>query len=591
MARAVIYGIPVSPGLALGAIRRLHGAPRGEHRRIADEAVPAEEEALRAAAARVRAELEATLADMPPSLADYAEIVGAQMELASDPRLVGTALARIRHRKICAAWALEETVEELCELFRGMDDPYLRDRAQDVRAMGLRLGEALQGEASGAGGFREDAGILVAEDLAPADVMELEGGTVLAILTAEGGPTSHTAILARSLRVPALVGVTGLPEAARDGETAIVDGLSGRVLLTPDEADLARYAERKAAYGQWEAHARQAAQRPAESRDGVALSVRANLENAAELGDIDECGADGVGLYRTEFSYLGRELPGEDELFGEYAAVAARLAPRPVIFRTLDVGADKALAAHAALREPNPALGLRGIRFCLAHEDMFRTQLRALLRAGVAGNVALMLPMITDAREVRSVRRILHELRQELAAGGVAHAAHLPLGVMIETPAAILTADTLARECDFFSIGTNDLIHYLMAIDRNNRHVAYLHEPLHPAVVRSLKRVVDAAHREGIPVSVCGEFAADPYGVALLLGMGVDALSAAPRFVPGIKHMLRKLSADGCAELVHTVLNLPDAAAGRQLIHERLHRVLGQELAFLSTNHAKPGLP
>ncbi|MDE5879610.1 MAG: phosphoenolpyruvate--protein phosphotransferase, partial [Desulfovibrio sp.] len=301
MARAVIFGIPVSPGLALGAIRRLHGGTHADRRRIADEAIPAEEAALRDAAARVRAELENTLAAMPSALADYDEIVAAQMELASDPRLLGTALARIRHRKICAAWALEETVEELCELFRGMDDPYLRDRAQDVRAMGLRLGEALRGAGTAAG---TDAGILVAEDLAPADVLELEPASILAILTAEGGPTSHTAILARSLRVPALVGVTGLPGAARDGETAIVDGLSGSVLLTPDEADLARFAERKAAYENWERHARAEAARPAESRDGVAIAVRANLENATELTGVAECGADGVGLYRTEFSYL-----------------------------------------------------------------------------------------------------------------------------------------------------------------------------------------------------------------------------------------------------------------------------------------------
>ena len=586
MARAVIYGIPVSPGLALGAIRRLHGFSRGERRHLAEDAIPSEEEALRGAVARVRAGLEKTLAALPPALADYGEIIAAQMELAGDPRLTGTALARIRHRKICAGWALEETVEELCELFRGMDDPYLRDRAQDVRAMGLRLAEALRGEARPRPGA--EAGILVAEDLSPADVMELATDSILGILTAEGGPTSHTAILARSLRVPALVGVTGLPEAARDGESAIVDGLSGSVLLAPDEADLARYRERKAAYESFEREARDAALHPAESRDGVRVAVRANLENARELEGLHACGADGVGLYRTEFSYLGRDLPGEEELFAEYAAVAARLTPRPVIFRTLDVGADKALSAHAALREPNPALGLRGIRFCLAHEDLFRTQLRALLRAGATGNVALMLPMITDCREVRAVRRILHELRHELAAQGVAHAAHLPLGVMVETPAAVLTADSLARECDFFSIGTNDLIHYLMAIDRNNRHVAYLHEPLHPAVVRSLKQVVDAAHREGIPVSVCGEFAADPYGVALLLGMGIDALSAAPRFVPGIKHMLRKLDADGCAELVHTVLTLPDAATSREVIHERMRRALGQELSFLATNHATP---
>ncbi len=589
MARAVIFGISVSPGLALGTIRRLHGAWRGERRHIAEDAIPAEEEALRRAAAHVRAALEKTLAALPATLADYDEIVAAQMELARDPRLLGTALARIRHRKICAAWALEETVEELCELFRGMDDPYLRDRAQDVRAMGLRLGEALAGGATPRG--RQDAGVLVAEDLSPADVMELEPETIQAILTAEGGPTSHTAILARSLRVPALVGVTGLPDAARDGETVIVDGLSGCVLLGPDEADLARYARRKESYGNWERHARATSRHPAESRDGVRVSVRVNLENANELRDLADCGADGVGLYRTEFAYLGKNPPDEDDLFAEYATVASHVAPEPVIFRTLDVGADKALPAHAALREPNPALGLRGIRFCLAHEELFRAQLRALLRAGATGNVALMLPMITDCREVRSVRRILQELRQELRAGGLAHAGHLPLGVMVETPAAILTADTLARECDFFSIGTNDLVHYLMAIDRNNRHVAYLHEPLHPAVVRSLKRVVDAAHREGIPVSVCGEFASDPCGVALLLGMGIDALSAAPRFVPGIKHMLRKLDTDTCAELVHTVLTLPDAGAARQLIHERLRRLLGQELSFLATNHATPGQP
>lgn len=590
MARAIIYGSPVSPGLALGVLQRLHGVCPSERRHITEDAIPAEEEALRRAAALVISGLEKTLADLDSALADYGEIVAAQIELASDPRLLGAALARIRHRKICASWALEETVEELCELFRGMDDAYLRDRAQDVRATGLRLGAALRGEAANMT-EKTGAGILAAEDLSPADVMELALETILGIITSEGGPTSHTAILAHSLRVPALVGVTGLPDVAHDGETAILDGLSGCVILSPDEKDLVHYAEKKAAYESWENYARTKAHDPAESKDGVRIAVRANLENGSEARDLAEYGAEGVGLYRTEFSYLGKKLPSEDELLAEYSAVIRLLSPEPVIFRTLDVGADKALPVHAALREPNPALGLRGIRFSLAHEEMFRTQLRALLRAGASGNVALMLPMITDSREVRSVRRILHELRHELAASGIPHVERMPLGIMVETPAAILTADSLARECDFFSIGTNDLIHYLMAIDRNNRHVAYLHEPLHPAVVHSLKRVVDAAHREGIPVSVCGEFAADPYGVALLLGMGIDALSAAPRFIPGIKHLLRKLEADACADLVHTALYLPDAAACRQMIHERLNGVLGQELSFLDTNHARHGLP
>lgn len=595
MARKVIFGIPVSPGLVQGRLRLLRRPGSGERRLIAPGEAAAEEAALRRAASQVLAALESTRASMPDTLAEYEEVVAAQMEMARDPRLIESAVARIRQTKICATWALDATVDELCALFRGLDDPYLRDRAQDVRALGLRLQEALAGASRPRAGTPE--GILAAEDLSPADVMEMDLGCVLGILTEEGGPTSHTAILARSLHVPALVGVTGLLEAARDGERIIVDGLEGCVTLEPDQADLERCERRKAAYERWERQAEASSHRAAESSDGVRVAVRANLENAAELEHLARSGADGVGLYRTEFAYLGRSMPGEEALMAEYATVMERAAPDLVIFRTLDVGADKGLPAHMALKEPNPALGLRGVRFCLSHEDIFRVQLRALLRAAVdektggTRNAAIMLPMISRAREVRQVRRILAELRHELRARHVPCAGTLPLGVMVETPAAVMIADVLAAECDFFSIGTNDLIHYLMAIDRNNRHVAYLHEPLHPAVVRALKRVADAAHREGIPVSVCGELAADPCGVALLLGMGVDGLSAVPRFVPGIKHMLRKLDAGVCAELVHTVLMTADAVASRRLVLEQLRRFLGPDLSFLTTSLATPSMP
>ncbi|MBQ3060799.1 MAG: phosphoenolpyruvate--protein phosphotransferase [Desulfovibrio sp.] len=589
MARAQLFGIPVSPGIAIGSIRFMHDMGQNEQRHISPDDALQEQEALRTAATEVRASLAQSMANVPEELAEYRDVIAAQMELARDPKLLNAALARIEHKCICAAWALRHTVEELCELFRSMDDPYLRDRAQDIRAVGLRLRECLTGRQPR--DRSQSPSVLTAEDLSPADVMEMDLNGVLGIITVEGGPTSHTAILSRGLHIPALVGVTGLLENALENETVIVDGLSGCVLLGPDEEDLARYTARRDEYALWENHTRRNAHWPAEMCDGVRIRAHANLESADELDNFASSGADGVGLYRTEFAYLKGELPSEEELFREYAEVASRVAPRRVVFRTLDVGADKMLRAQASLREPNPALGLRGIRFCLRHQGIFRTQLRALLRAGVAGNTALLLPMISSLGEVQAVRRILRELHEELLAQNLPHATNISLGVMVETPAAVMICDALARECDFLSIGTNDLIHYLMAIDRNNRHVSYLHDPLHPAVMRSLKRTIDAAHREGIGVSVCGELAADPCGLAILLGMGVDALSAAPCSVPGIKHMIRQLNAVTCQELAHSILMSTDVRACRHMAYEKLHQSLGPELAFHTNSLLHQGQP
>ena len=426
--------------------------------------------------------------------------------------------------------------------------------------------------------------VLMAEDLSPADVMDMDFSGVQALVTAQGGPTSHTAILARGLRIPALVGLPDVLATVREGDSVIVDGVGGILLAGPEHDDLARYSALREAYTAWETRVRAAAHWPADTRDGVRVSVQANMERPGEAPEMRESGADGVGLYRTEFSFLRETLPEEKDLLEEYGAVVRGVASARVVFRTLDVGADKMMRAQAGVREPNPALGLRGIRFCLRHRHLFRTQLRALMRVGVMGNVALMLPMISTLDEVLAVRGIMRDLHGELAARRIPHAESLPLGVMIETPAAVLIADALARECDFFSIGTNDLIHYLLAIDRNNHQVAYLNEALHPAVVRSLKRVIDAAHREGIGVSVCGELASDPYGLALLLGMGVDAVSASPRFVPGMKHMLRRLEAATCMDLAYNVLMSADISASQRMVRERLQELLGSELAFHTTS-------
>lgn len=580
MPRALLFGTPVSPGIAIGELRFKHNTRLIEHRRISPREIVKEQSMLRDAASSVREALHEAMNKVPDDMAEYREVIAAQIELARDPKLLDKADKAIEKELICASWALENTVEELCDIFRRMDNPYLRDRAQDIRAVGLRLRACLAGTEN----EEMEAAILAAEDLSPADVMEMDFKGIQAVVTAEGGPTSHTAILSRGLHIPALVGVTGLLNTALHGDRVIVDGLKGCILLDPDEKDVKQYESRRAEYRAWENRTRKEARWPAEMADGVRAAVQANLERPEEVDDLAAAGADGIGLYRTEFSFLCENLPDEEALFAEYLGVARKIAPERVVFRTLDCGADKMLPAQEALREPNPALGLRGIRFCLRHQGIFRTQLRALMRAGITGNIAIMLPMISGREEILAVRRIMQELHQQLQAEGLPHADRLPLGIMVETPSAVLIADTLARECDFFSIGTNDLIHYLIAIDRNNAHVAHLAEALHPAVVRSLKRVIDAAHREGIGVSVCGELAADPYGLAILLGMGVDSVSASPRFISGMKHMIRRLDARFCDELAHSVLMSTDVSVSQRILRERLQAVLGPELSFHTTS-------
>lgn len=579
MAQAVFFGMPVSPGIGIGKTHFAHKVVQDDVRHIFSDAVSAEQKALRAAADQVHARLAAARRQVPGEISECGDVIAAQMDMVYDPKFLDAALARIAQQHICASWAIKLTVEELVTVFCGMDDPYLRDRAQDIRVLGLRLREQLSA-VPGQGSDSQEAGVLLAEDLSPADIMELEMERVLGIVTTEGGPMTHTAIVSRGLHIPCLAGVTGLMEHAQEGATLIVDGLSGRVLLEPDAADLATYAVRRQEYAAWEFRTQQSARWPAETCDGVRVAVQANLDSHRELQTLPQNGADAVGLYRTEFAYFKNELPGEEELLAEYVTVAQSLAPRHVIFRTVDAGADKMLHAQETLHEANPALGLRGIRFCLRHPCLFRTQLRALMRAGVQGNVAIMLPMITTLEEVVQTRRILQELHQELTVQGLPHAAHPPLGVMIETPAAALICDVLARECDFLSIGTNDLVHYLLAIDRGNRHVASLNDPLHPAVIRTLKRIVDAAHREDIGVSVCGELASDPFVLALLLGMGVDAVSAAPCFLPGIKYCIRQLNAEECRELVDSVLGSTDVSVSRRVVREQLQQSLGPTLEF-----------
>lgn len=576
MARAILKGSPVSPGIAIGPLRLLPNARLFEKRSIKVEEVESEIAALRGASERVRADLRESIDSSGAEMAEYREILAAQMELARDPRIIDGASARIRRRLVCAAWALAETIEELFALFLSMADPYMRDRAQDIRLMGECLSSALLNP----GGARkmQGAGILGAYALSPADVMASSRDGARGLLTVDGGATSHTAILARTMKTPALVGVEGLLLNARQGEMVIVDGLGGLALLGPDDEDLARYEKIRKNYLDFEMEARDAASLPAITRDGTLIKVGANLDSQLELGGFLNCGAEEIGLYRTEFSFLGNQLPSEESLVAEYEAIVKGAGTR-VVFRVLDVGADKLAAPQEALQEPNPALGLRGIRFCLSREDIFLKQARAFLRAGQLGEIAILLPMITTSGEVRKSKAIIERARAELG-GNIRTPA---LGVMIETPAAVMICGELAEECDFLSIGTNDLLHYLMAIDRNNRHVAYLHDPLHPAFLRSLKHIITCAHGKGREATVCGELAADPFGIALLIGLGIDGLSVAPRFAPGVKHIARKLSAAKCRELALDALSGKDSAQTRLKLGETLRDCLGHELSMHNT--------
>ncbi len=585
MARAHLFGTPVSPGIAIGTIRFLHVDTAPEMRRILPSEVEAEKARLLEAMEAVREDLKTAMGKVPADMQEYREIIAAQVEMTRDPKLVNSTCQMVERELVGAAWALDNVVNQLVEVFRSIDDPYLKDRAQDVRVVGMRILNRLSG------GSRTEASatdlILAAEDVSPADIMDLDVHSIRGIVTREGGITSHTAILARGMHIPALVCVTNLLVAARDGDTVIIDGLGGNVLISPNEEDTQDYSRREKAYAAWQEATRDTARWPADTKDALRVGVLANVEHAHEAAELSKVGADGIGLYRTEFAFLKESLPSEEELFEEYATVV-RNAPGQVVIRTLDIGGDKLTRAQEALREANPALGLRGVRFTLHNQDIFKSQLRALLRAAAVspekGTLRLLLPMISMVEEVRAVKRLLQEVDQELSMRGIAHAKNIPLGVMIETPAAVFITDQLARECDFFSIGTNDLIHYLMAIDRNNMRVAYLAEAMHPAVIRSLKRIIDTGHREGLSVSACGELSSDPFGVVLMLGMGIDALSVSPPFLPGIKHLIRQLDAQDCTELATQVLLSSDIQACKHLVNEMLQKVLGHELAFLTSS-------
>lgn len=502
----------------------------------------------------------------------YARIFDAHLLILEDRWLAEQAGDVIQAQRVNAEFAVQEVLDPVRQALSRVEDGYLRERRTDVDDVGDRLVRNLLGQRGTfhVEGVRGEA-IVFAHDLSPSDTVQLHRDAVLGLVTETGGRTSHSAIMARSLEIPAVVGVEQICAQAQNHETVILDGTEGVVVLSPDVETLTRYHARKQQFEYAGLALHKLGALPAETQDGYRVRVTANIEFPEELPAVRDHGAEGVGLYRTEFLYLNRpDLPSEEEHFSVYRAVAAEIHPRPTVIRTLDFGGDKLASAIQLAAEENPSLGLRAIRLCLHRPDMFRAQLRAILRASAFGMLRIMYPMISGVAELRAANAILEDVQAELRREGVAFDPEIQVGAMIEIPSAAMTADLLAREVDFFSVGTNDLIQYALAIDRINEQVAYLYEPLHPAVLRLLRSVVSAAHNEGIWISMCGEMAADPLHALFLVGLGFDELSMTPGAIPLMKRIIRSVTYGQATEVAHRVFGCATAQEVESLLRQEM---------------------
>jgi len=502
----------------------------------------------------------------------YARIFDAHLLILEDRWLAEQASAIIQNEKVNVEYAVQEVLDPVRQALSRVEDGYLRERRTDVDDVGDRLLRNLLGQRGSfqVEGMRGEA-IVFAHDLSPSDTAQLHRDAVLGLVTQTGGRTSHSAIMARSLEIPAVVGVEQICAQVRNHETVILDGTEGVVILSPDLETLTRYHARKQQFEYAGLALHKVGALPAETQDGYRVRVTANIDFPEELPAVRDHGAEGVGLYRSEFLYLNRrDLPTEEEHFAVYRAVAAEMHPRPTVIRTLDFGGDKLASAIQLAAEENPSLGLRAIRLCLHRPDMFRAQLRAILRASAFGTLRIMYPMISGVAELRAANAILEDVKAELQRQGVAFDPEIQVGAMIEIPSAAMIADLLAREVDFFSVGTNDLIQYALAIDRINEQVAYLYEPLHPAVLRLLRSVVSAAHNEGIWISMCGEMAADPLYGLLLVGLGLDELSMTPGAIPLMKRIIRSVTYGQAAEVAQRVFGCATAQEVEGLLRQEM---------------------
>jgi len=483
--------------------------------------------------------------------ADKAAVFEAHLLILDDPEFMGTVKTDIESKVINAEYAFKETSDMFISMFEAMDNEYMKERAADIRDVSKRILAHLLGVDLPNPSLIDEEVIVIAEDLTPSDTAQLNKKYVKGFATNIGGRTSHSAIMARSLEIPAVVGTSSITEDVKNGDILILDGLDGVVLVNPDEATTAEYKEKHAKFEAQKAEWAKLVTEKSVTKDGHEVILAANIGTPADLEGVKNNGGEAVGLYRTEFLYMGRDqLPIEDEQFEAYKAVLEGMGDKPVVVRTLDIGGDKELPYLDLPKEMNPFLGFRAIRLCLEEKDLFRTQLRALLRASVYGKLCVMFPMIATVQEFRAAKALFLEEKEKLVAEGVAVSNDIELGIMVEIPSTAVIADIFAKEVDFFSIGTNDLIQYTMAADRMSEKVSYLYQPYNPAILRLVKNVIEASHKEGKWTGMCGEMAGDSLAIPLLLGMGLDEFSMSATSILQARSQIKNLTLAEMKELV-----------------------------------------
>ncbi len=572
-----IKGIPVSSGVVIGVAFVLDDDFRHVPRRaIARGAVDAELarfETARQAAIEELAQLHA-LAEKemgPESAKVFLFHVGAL----NDKKLLAGIHKSIADDHAGAEWAVSEALQTWIDLFRSKDDPTFSTKVNDIEDIRRRLLSQLMGERFDVLRETADNAVVIARDLTPTQTATFDRSKILAFVTELGGKTSHTAIFARALALPAIVGARGVTDAVRDGQKVIVDADRGSLILDPDEETVERYTHERERVEAYRLSLAELADQPAITTDGVEIEIVGNIEFPAEVDTVLEYGGAGIGLYRTEFLFLtSRDIPSEKTHFEAYAKCIEKLAGKTLTIRTVDLGADKYTQERAQIPERNPFLGLRSIRYCLQNLDMFKTQLRAILRASALGPVKIMFPLITSIAEYRQARMVVRDAMEDLDEQGVAYDKDIPIGMMVEVPSAAIQAAMFAREVDFFSIGTNDLVQYTLAVDRTNERVASLYNPAHPAVTKLIRDVARAAKRSDIPVSCCGEAAGEPEFAALLLGLGLRTLSVTASDIPPIKRLVRSLSIPQCERIAKKAISLDSESEASAFLRDRINRLV-----------------
>jgi phosphotransferase system enzyme I (PtsI) len=552
-----LQGINVSPGICIGKAYLVgkEGVDVVNKYFISKDNLQNEIKRFKSAVKRAKDKLQKIIETTPEELRQHIHILETHKVLYKDKMLYGKTIETIEKELVNAEWALKKVVSNVKNMFRIMPDPYLQGRMADIVHVSGSIMQNLVGAKTldiGAIGKRV---ILVAVDLSPAETSQIQLEKIKGLIADLGGKTSHTGIIARSLEIPAVLGLEKATHLIKTDDIIIVDGTAGIVIVHPTDKTLIQYGERQSNYERHKAVITRSSHLPAKTTDGIKLEVMGNIELPEEVVSVINYGGDGIGLYRTEFQYLGkRDFPNEHDLFDNYKDVVEVMAPNPVTIRTLDISGDKAVSYASNSDEKNPVLGLRGIRYCLKNPDVFKTQLRAVLRASAFGPVRILLPMISCHDEVLEAKKILSNAADSLDKEGILFNENIEVGIMIEVPSAAIMADVMAKDVDFFSIGTNDLIQYSLAVDRVNRQVAHLYQPLNPAIIRMIKYVADIAKSSDVEVCMCGEMAGDPMNIPILLGLGISKLSMNPQSIPVIKKIIRSLDAKDAALFVKDVL-------------------------------------